>query len=49
MLFAAEPISRFTEMHPTIKILVRSVAVEMINIRMRAKSTPVHLRRPYVD
>jgi predicted tellurium resistance membrane protein TerC len=78
MMFAAEPISRFTETHPTIKILALSfllligfslvadgvgqhiskgsiyfamgfsVAVEMINIRMRSKSGPVHLRRPYV-
>jgi predicted tellurium resistance membrane protein TerC len=78
MMFAAEPISRFTETHPTIKILALSfllligfslvadgvgqhiskgsiyfamgfsVAVEMINIRMRSKSAPVHLRRPYV-
>ena len=79
MLFAAEPISRFTEQHPTIKILALSfllligfslvadgagqhiskgyiyfamgfsVFVEMMNIRMHAKSKPVHLRQPYVD
>ncbi len=79
MLFAAEPISHFTETHPTIKILALSfllligfslvadgagqhiskgyiyfamgfsVFVEMMNIRMHAKSKPVHLRQPYVD
>ena len=26
-----------------------SVFVEMINLRMRAKSAPVHLREPYVQ
>ncbi len=79
MMFAAEPISHFTEVHPTIKILALSfllligfslvadgagqhigkgyiyfamgfsVFVEMINIRVRAKSKPLHLRQPYVD
>ena len=79
MLFAAEPISHFTETHPTIKILALSfllligfslvadgagqhiskgyiyfamgfsVFVEMMNIRMHAKSKPVHLRQPYVE
>ena len=79
MLFAAEPISRFTEEHPTIKMLALSfllligfslvadgagqhvpkgyiyfamgfsVFVEMMNIRMHAKSKPVHLRQPYVE
>jgi len=79
MLFAAEPISRFTEAHPTIKMLALSfllligfslvadgagqhipkgyiyfamgfsVFVEMMNIRMHAKSKPVHLRQPYVE
>jgi len=79
MMFAAEPISHFTEAHPTIKILALSfllligfslvadgagqhvskgyiyfamgfsVFVETMNIRMHAKSKPVHLRQPYVD
>jgi predicted tellurium resistance membrane protein TerC len=79
MMFAAEPISRFVEIHPTIKILALSfllligfslvadgfgqhvskgyiyfamgfsVFVEVINIRMRSKSKPIHLRTPYVD
>jgi hypothetical protein len=79
MLFAAEPISRFTETHPTIKILALSfllligfslvadgagqhiskgyiyfamgfsVFVEMMNIRMHAKSKPVKLHQPYTE
>ena len=81
MLFAAEPISHFTEAHPTIKILALSfllligfslvadgagqhiskgyiyfamgfsVFVEMMNIRVRSKSTPkpVKLHQPYAD
>jgi len=79
MMFAAEPISQFTETHPTIKILALSfllligfslvadgagqhiskgyiyfamgfsVFVEMMNIRMHAKSKPVKLHQPYVD
>lgn len=79
MMFASEPISRFTEEHPTIKVLALSFLlligfslvadgmgqhiskgyiyfamgfsffVEMMNIRMHAKSKPVHLHKPYVD
>lgn len=78
MMFAAEPISHFTEQHPTIKILALSfllligfslvadgagqhiskgyiyfamgfsVFVEMMNIRMHARSKPVRLHQPYV-
>jgi len=76
MMLASEPISRFVEVHPTIKILALSfllligvslvaegwgqhiskgyiyfamgfsVFVEMINIRVRGKERPVHLRQP---
>jgi predicted tellurium resistance membrane protein TerC len=76
MMLAAEPISRFVEVHPTIKILALSfllliglslvadgmgthipkgyiyfamgfsVFVEMINIRVRQRADPVHLRKP---
>jgi predicted tellurium resistance membrane protein TerC len=79
MLFAAEPINRFVEAHPTIKILALSfllliglslvgegfgehidkrfiyfamgfsVFVEMINIRIRKKHAPLHLRGPHAD
>ena len=79
MMLAAEPISRFVEVHPTIKILALSfllliglslvaegwgehiskgyiyfamgfsVFVEVINIRMRRKQKPVHLRQPFTD
>src|SRR6185436_19415792 len=79
MMLAAEPISRFVEVHPTIKILALSfllliglsligegwgqhipkgyiyfamgfsVFVEMINIKMRGKQKPLHLRQPYTD
>ena len=75
MLFAAEPISAFVEVHPTIKILALSfliligtalvgegldlhipkgyiyfamafsVAVEMLNIRVRKRLEPVRLRK----
>ena len=77
MLFAAEPISAFVEVHPTIKILALSfliligvsliadglgqhiskgyiyfamgfsVAVEMINIRVRGRGTPVDFHHRY--
>jgi predicted tellurium resistance membrane protein TerC len=79
MMLASEPISRFVEVHPTIKILALSfllliglslvaegwgqhiskgyiyfamgfsVFVEMINIRVRGRQKPVHLRQPYTD
>ena len=79
MMLAAEPISDFVEVHPTIKILALSfllliglslvaegwgqhiskgyiyfamgfsVFVEIINIRVRGKQKPVHLRQPYVE
>jgi predicted tellurium resistance membrane protein TerC len=79
MMLASEPISRFVEVHPTIKILALSfllliglslvaegwgqhiskgyiyfamgfsVFVEMINIRVRGKQKPVHLRQPYTE
>lgn len=75
MLLAAEPISEFVELHPTVKILALSfllligfslvaegfgqhvskgyiyfamgfsVFVEMINLRVRPKTAPVHLHR----
>jgi predicted tellurium resistance membrane protein TerC len=79
MMAAAEPISAFVEVHPTVKVLALSfllligvsliadgfgqhipkgyiyfamgfsVFVEMINIRVRGRVAPVHLRRPYSD
>jgi predicted tellurium resistance membrane protein TerC len=79
MMLASEPISRFVEVHPTIKILALSfllliglslvaegwgqhiskgyiyfamgfsVFVEMINIRVRGRQKPVHLRQPYKE
>ena len=79
MLLAAEPISKFVEVHPTVKILALSyllligltlvaegsgqhiskgyiyfamgfsVFVEVVNIRVRGKHRPVHLRQPYTD
>jgi predicted tellurium resistance membrane protein TerC len=79
MMLGAEPISRFVEEHPTIKVLALafllligislvadglgqhipkgyiyfamafSVAVEMVNIRVRRKSEPVKLHQHYVE
>ena len=76
MMFSAEPIAKFVNRHPTIKVLALSfllligvsligdglgmhvpkgyiyfamgfsVFVEMINLRVRGKSTPVKLRQP---
>jgi predicted tellurium resistance membrane protein TerC len=78
MMFSAEPISRFVNKHPTVKMLALSfllligvslvadglgmhipkgyiyfamgfsVFVEMINLRVRAVKSPVHLHRSYV-
>ncbi len=75
MMMSAEPISRFVDRHPTVRMLALafllliglalvadglgqhipkgyiyfamgfSVFVEMINLRMRAKTAPVHLRQ----
>ena len=77
MMVSAEPIARFVDAHPTVKVLALSfllligvalvaegldhhipkgyiyfamafsVFVEMINLRLRARATPVHLRQAY--
>jgi len=79
MMVSAEPVSRFVDRHPTVRMLALSfllliglalvadglgqhipkgyiyfamgfsVFVEMINLRLRAKGEPVHLRRAHKE